>query len=228
MTDAALSCLASMVASYPNSWLLMGPNSVTGHSSALFNTECTVEMMANLLKPVVKALKAAPTACGVPAPTVEVTQAAEDEWYAAMRAEMSKKVWEMDGGIVRLRPVPFPLFQSVAQPSSSQSWYVDPAIGKCTTLCRSTLPGPALAHALSLSLARPRSHRTCALTCSIWRSRHSPLEPARVHATDPRDAPGALRLVALPQGLSAAPPLSPRKLPLPRPFRVFAHCISWP
>ncbi|TNY22852.1 hypothetical protein DMC30DRAFT_414727 [Rhodotorula diobovata] len=105
--------LTSMVASYPNSWLLMGPNSVTGHSSALFNTECTVEMMANLLKPVVKALKAAPTACGVPAPTVEVTQAAEDEWYAAMRAEMSKKVWEMDGGI---------------------SWYVDPAIGKCTTL----------------------------------------------------------------------------------------------
>lgn len=34
---------ASMVASYPNFWILMGPNSVTGHSSALYNTECTVE-----------------------------------------------------------------------------------------------------------------------------------------------------------------------------------------
>ena len=47
-----------MVASYPNFFLLMGPNSVTGHSSALFNTECTVDMMAQLLKPVVKQLKA--------------------------------------------------------------------------------------------------------------------------------------------------------------------------
>ncbi|BGP50661.1 hypothetical protein JCM10450v2_006580 [Rhodotorula kratochvilovae] len=103
--------LTSMVASYPSFFLLMGPNSVTGHSSALFNTECTVEMMVKLLKPVVAALKSKNDS--VPAPSVEVTQEAEDAWYQAMRAEMAKKVWEMDGGI---------------------SWYVDPKIGKCTTL----------------------------------------------------------------------------------------------
>ncbi|GAA6007211.1 hypothetical protein JCM10207_001547 [Rhodosporidiobolus poonsookiae] len=105
--------LTSMVASYSNFFILMGPNSVTGHSSALFNTECTVEMLLKLLKPVVAALRADPKQGGKPAPTVEVTQEAEDEWYRAMRAEMEKKVWEMDGGI---------------------SWYVDPAQGKCTTL----------------------------------------------------------------------------------------------
>lgn len=33
----------SMVSDFPNFWVLMGPNSVTGHSSALYNTECTVE-----------------------------------------------------------------------------------------------------------------------------------------------------------------------------------------
>ncbi|GAA5990034.1 hypothetical protein JCM11641_001481 [Rhodosporidiobolus odoratus] len=102
--------LTSMIASYPNFFILMGPNSVTGHSSALFNTECTVEMMIQLLKPVFVSLRA-PSAES--APFLEVTQEAEDEWYAAMREEMEKKVWEQDGGI---------------------SWYVDPEQGKCTTL----------------------------------------------------------------------------------------------
>ncbi|GAA5998391.1 hypothetical protein JCM5350_008360 [Sporobolomyces pararoseus] len=44
--------LTSMVSSYPNFWMLMGPNSVTGHSSVLFNSECTIEMMIKLLRPV--------------------------------------------------------------------------------------------------------------------------------------------------------------------------------
>ncbi|KPV73988.1 uncharacterized protein RHOBADRAFT_54566 [Rhodotorula graminis WP1] len=105
--------LTSMVASYPNFWLLMGPNAITGHSSALFNTECTVDMMVHLLKPVVKQLKARSISSEGPAPSVEVIQQAEDEWYAKMRAQMAKMVWEMDGGI---------------------SWYVDPSIGKCTIL----------------------------------------------------------------------------------------------
>lgn len=132
-----------MVASYPNFFLLMGPNSVTGHSSALFNTECTVDMMAHLLKPVVKQLKARSGSSGEeregPAPSVEVTQAAEDEWYAKMRAQMAKMVWEVDGGIVR------PSLSVVLDRSAltqtplahAQSWYVDPSIGKCTTLCAS-------------------------------------------------------------------------------------------
>ncbi|BGP19072.1 hypothetical protein JCM10213_006661 [Rhodosporidiobolus nylandii] len=105
--------LTSMVASYPNFFILMGPNSVTGHSSALFQTECTVEMLCNLLKPVVSTVRSAGTETGEKAPTVEVTQKAEDEWYAAMREEMGKRIWEANGGI---------------------SWYVDPEQGKCTTL----------------------------------------------------------------------------------------------
>ncbi|GAA5866271.1 hypothetical protein JCM1840_004062 [Sporobolomyces johnsonii] len=106
--------LTSMVASYPSFFMLMGPNSVTGHSSALFNTECTVDMICALLKPVLSSLASTAIEPPVPAPTVEVTQEAEDEWYARMREEMGKKIWEDDGGI---------------------SWYVDKASGgKCTTL----------------------------------------------------------------------------------------------
>ncbi|GAA5820998.1 hypothetical protein JCM3770_004463 [Rhodotorula araucariae] len=107
--------LTSMIASFPNFFLLTGPNSLTGHSSVLFNTECTVEMMVKLLKPVVSALKSERKGASASeaAPSVEVTQAAEDAWYKAMRAEMEKKVWEMNGAI---------------------SWYIDPKIGKCTTL----------------------------------------------------------------------------------------------
>ncbi|GAA6036544.1 hypothetical protein JCM8097_003561 [Rhodosporidiobolus ruineniae] len=105
--------LTSMVAGYPNFFILMGPNSVTGHSSVLWNTESTVLLLLALLKPVFAALSTNKPADVGPAPTVEVTQEAEDGWYGRMRAEMGKRVWEMDGGI---------------------SWYVDPQQGKCTTL----------------------------------------------------------------------------------------------
>ncbi|GAA5937635.1 flavin-containing monooxygenase [Sporobolomyces koalae] len=53
--------MTSMVESFPNFFILMGPNSVTGHSSVLFNTECTVNMMVNLLNPVFKSLKRNPS-----------------------------------------------------------------------------------------------------------------------------------------------------------------------
>ncbi|GAA5902713.1 flavin-containing monooxygenase [Sporobolomyces salmoneus] len=142
--------LTSMIASYPNFFILMGPNSVTGHSSVLFNTECTVDMMINLLRPVFTALSTSSTTLLVTEkdassasstvgdsklaeslsdekssrdlarfaqPTVEVTQAAEDEWYASLREEMGKKIWESKEG------------------GEKVSWYTDAdQEGKCTTL----------------------------------------------------------------------------------------------
>lgn len=83
-----------MISDYPNLWLLMGPNSVTGHSSVLFNTECTVNMMLKLLEPVFEKLD---TSSPSPAPTVEVTMEAENEWYDSMRSAMEEKVWELGG-----------------------------------------------------------------------------------------------------------------------------------
>lgn len=55
-------------------------------------------MMIKLLKPVVASIKKGATP---PAPSVEVTQKAEDEWFAEMRAEMDKKVFEKAGKMVR-------------------------------------------------------------------------------------------------------------------------------
>lgn len=91
-----------MVASYPNLFILLGPNCLTGHSSALFNVECVIEMMLRLLKPLAATLRSPSEAIKTQAPTVEVTQEAEDEWYGRMRAEMATRIWEKDGGIVRL------------------------------------------------------------------------------------------------------------------------------
>ncbi|GAA6025949.1 hypothetical protein JCM11491_005172 [Sporobolomyces phaffii] len=198
--------LTSMVASFPNFFILMGPNSITGHSSVLFNTECTVDMMINLVRPVFAALSkkgedasststlsdredeeekpvssdasrefstspvdekfdfhregaeggvqtrpasssssslSSPVASEFPpprggdhlavaaaAPTVEVTQAAEDAWYADMRREMETKIWE--AGVASA---------AAGAPAASMtsgrkvSWYTDSGHGgKCTQL----------------------------------------------------------------------------------------------
>lgn len=55
--------------------------------------------MIELLKPVVLSIQKGATS---PAPTVEVTQKAEDDWFKAMRAEMDRKVFEKAGKMVRV------------------------------------------------------------------------------------------------------------------------------
>lgn len=79
-------------------------------------------MMIKLLKPVVASIKKGATS---PAPSVEVTQKAEDEWFAEMRAEMDKKVFEKAGKMVRL-PV-MPLLSSIADPHCSAELVRRPA-----------------------------------------------------------------------------------------------------
>lgn len=58
-------------------------------------------MVLALIKPILAKLKKDP-APSSPLPTVEVTAEAERIYYDQMRAEMRKKVWEKDGGVVRL------------------------------------------------------------------------------------------------------------------------------
>lgn len=57
-------------------------------------------MMIELLKPVFSKLAHSTSDDDKPAPTVEVTAKAEDEWYGLMRAEMETKVWEADADLV--------------------------------------------------------------------------------------------------------------------------------
>ncbi|GAA6063697.1 hypothetical protein JCM10212_000276 [Sporobolomyces blumeae] len=146
--------LTSMVATYPNLFILMGPNSVTGHSSVLFNSECTVEMMVKLLRPVFEKLAQPAIEAATSSATVEVTQAAEDEWYSRMRTEMATKIWEANGGI---------------------SWYVDAAHGKCTC----SFPPSRLASVLVLLHLAPDDGRlTATLTTRSKKLRSHPGETA--------------------------------------------------
>jgi hypothetical protein len=88
---------------------IMGPNSATGHSSVLFTSEAQLALTFHLIRPIVEKLRKVQLL--KPAPFVEVTTEAEDRFYAAVRKEMKKKVWEKDGGV---------------------SWYVDKATGLCS------------------------------------------------------------------------------------------------
>jgi hypothetical protein len=124
--------------------------------------------MVKLLKPVVSSIQNAS-----PAPTVEVTQKAEDEWFAAMRAEMDRKVFEKAGKMVRV--------------SSSLRFGL---IANAELLCRAgTLtrrPGRARLFVRPFPRilpSRPLTRTSC-----------SPVGPARILAADSRHQQGALRL----------------------------------
>jgi hypothetical protein len=88
--------------------------------------------MFRLIKPILKELRKPQLL--IPAPYVEVTKRAEDEFMANIRAEMKKKVWEKDGGVVSFlfQLLRFASLFTHLQPRSfSQSWYVDPKTGLC-------------------------------------------------------------------------------------------------
>jgi len=58
-------------------------------------------LMFRLIKPILNQLRK--TQLTIPAPFVEVTKRAEDEFMSDIRTEMKKKVWEKNGGVVSLK-----------------------------------------------------------------------------------------------------------------------------
>lgn len=49
--------LGTMVSGFPNFFVLMGPNTVTGHLSVLFTTECQINYVNRLIAPILGALR---------------------------------------------------------------------------------------------------------------------------------------------------------------------------
>ncbi|ORY86751.1 putative flavin-binding monooxygenase [Leucosporidium creatinivorum] len=97
------------VSGFPNFFMLLGPNTATGHSSALVTSECQISMVLELISPIIAKIRQLKLE-SVP-PTVEVTAEAEQTFFDALRAEMKRKIWEQE-------PV---------------GWYVDSKTGICTT-----------------------------------------------------------------------------------------------
>lgn len=71
------------VPSFPNFYILYGPNTTTGHASVIFTEEVQVDYVAKLVKPVLDGVVTA----------FEVTAAATDAFNAEMERRLGSAVW---------------------------------------------------------------------------------------------------------------------------------------
>ncbi|KAL8279420.1 hypothetical protein RQP46_008232 [Phenoliferia psychrophenolica] len=82
----------TMAAGFENFFVLMGPGTTTGHSSVIFTTECQITMILKLAAPILKQLQSG-AALSSPAPSVEVTLDAENEYYQRMHPWSQTNFW---------------------------------------------------------------------------------------------------------------------------------------
>ncbi|KAL5340332.1 hypothetical protein BJX70DRAFT_396840 [Aspergillus crustosus] len=94
--------LGTCVSKFPNLFILVGPNTATGHTSALFTAECQIHFSLRLLNPILSALHSTPSifsklnpfSSSRPAPTtVAVTAEAEEEESKWIDEASSNFVW---------------------------------------------------------------------------------------------------------------------------------------
>ncbi len=93
------------VAGFPNFFMLMGPNTVTGHLSVIFSTECQINFTLNMLDPILRSRKSRASRA---ISAVEVTQSAEDDENKWIQDKAKTLVWS----------------------SGCTNWYVEPKSGK--------------------------------------------------------------------------------------------------
>ena len=75
---------STALADFPNFFMIYGPNAGSGHTSALFSIECTINMVLRLIKPllVTRAVN-----------TVEVKFEAEMNWVRSVQGALKERVW---------------------------------------------------------------------------------------------------------------------------------------
>ncbi|KAI9845321.1 MAG: hypothetical protein M1837_004943 [Sclerophora amabilis] len=79
--------LGTAMDGFPNFFLIVGPNTATGHTSVILATENMVKYSLNFIKPVLNG----------DASQVEVTQEAEMRWTKDIQSELSRTVWAKGG-----------------------------------------------------------------------------------------------------------------------------------
>lgn len=95
----------TMISEFPNMFLIWGPNTVTGHFSAIWTIECCIELMTNVLVPVFHK-NASPLA------TINVKTEAEEKEQRYIQDRMKDKIYTTGCG----------------------AWYTDESTGKVTAL----------------------------------------------------------------------------------------------
>ncbi|KUL81708.1 hypothetical protein ZTR_09511 [Talaromyces verruculosus] len=76
----------SAMSGFPNFFMILGPNSVTGHTSALMAAENSVNYALRILKPVLMGNAA----------SVDIKQKAEDDYVYKLRGALQERVWNAD------------------------------------------------------------------------------------------------------------------------------------
>jgi cation diffusion facilitator CzcD-associated flavoprotein CzcO len=72
---------------FPNFYTLFGPNTVTGHTSVIFASECMVNLSLNFIGPVLAG----------DADLIEIKKEAEVEWARDTQAALKRRVWNTGG-----------------------------------------------------------------------------------------------------------------------------------
>ena len=86
--------MGSLVADFPNMFMLVGPNLGTGHFSAIFTTECTINLATKLMDPFLGVKEKG---------MIELTQEAEDKEFKWIQDNSKDCVWgngDFDGWYV--------------------------------------------------------------------------------------------------------------------------------
>ncbi|KAI0405085.1 putative monooxygenase [Xylaria palmicola] len=100
---------------FPNFFILMGPNTASGHGSVVYITECQIEFTLRVIKPILAALRAQRSSLpviGRKTDVVRVTPDAEQADLDTTQEKLKKLVWA----------------------SGCTSWAIDPLTGRNTTM----------------------------------------------------------------------------------------------
>ncbi|KAM0545358.1 hypothetical protein ACHAPJ_011430 [Fusarium lateritium] len=105
------SYLGTCISGFPNFFVMMGPNTLSGHLSVIYTTECQINLTMRLISPVMRTLNNSrsrlPTLWSAP-DTVEVAPDAEQRDIAEVQDKAKKLVWA----------------------SGCSSWFIEPKTGR--------------------------------------------------------------------------------------------------
>ncbi|KAK2794813.1 hypothetical protein FQN52_007584 [Onygenales sp. PD_12] len=116
-SGAAQAYFGTCVSNFPNFFIMMGPNTTTGHLSVIYTTECQINFTIRAITPVLRTLYPSLLSSLNPfsrkgVDTIAVTEEAEQRENSWIQAESKGLVWA----------------------SGCTSWYVDAQTGKNTML----------------------------------------------------------------------------------------------
>ncbi|KAI1312688.1 putative monooxygenase [Xylaria venustula] len=94
---SASSYFGTCLSSFPNFFIMMGPNTASGHGSVTYTTECQINFTMRVIKPILNTLKAQRSrylpVLGQKADIVQVKSHAEQEDINTVQEKAKKLVW---------------------------------------------------------------------------------------------------------------------------------------